>query len=217
MTFDSHSLPKMKSLLFRKLFFLVLVGVALHGRAQGSREFGFYAEHFQLGFRSQQAFGGEFHFPLGDRATLNYKLAIGPQQGGGFYVHAPVGLVVGSYLLTHPSEYDIVSTVGLLCLAIPEGVGVYVSDGKLKTHVSFNPFGYEYFYHKDPDYEEYGRMSCSLVLRFKMSSGLKFPSYIAPEIGGSMIYRSDRDEFSPFGFFVGVTIGFEKTTTDGGQ
>jgi hypothetical protein len=191
--------------------FLLLIAACFAfniSHAQDELEGGVYAEHFQLGYRSQENFGGILHIPIG-AFTLNYQIGLGPKSGGGLYVHAPVGCVVGAWMLGNFSNFRFLTLLGALSIAVPEGVGVYLSEGdKISTHLSVNPLGFDYWYRRD-EYEEIGRMSGSVVFRVKMRTNLDFPAYIAPQLAATMIYRADRENFDQFGFRAGVTFGIE--------
>lgn len=185
-------------------------------------EGGFYAEHYQLGYRSQQQFGGILHIGVGERLTLNWQIGLGPCAEGGYYFHAPAGLV-GGYLLMRnqgdPAWYiinslPVVNNIGALLMLCPEGVGYYVSDGKMRMHISANPLGFDYWKDRNTGFRA-GRMSGTVVLRCRLMSGLKWPIYLAPQIAGTYIYRDTEDTgLSRIGFRVGVTIGYSNEERD---
>lgn len=189
---------------------LLLTGLLKNGFAQGNFEGGLYAEHYQLGYRAQLNFGIIVHAPLGDRFTLNYQIGLGPKLGGGLYVHAPVGAVAGAFLLANANDFDFLSTVGILTLLVPEGVGMYFGEGKMKMHASVNPLGFDYWHRRDPNYEEIPKVSGSLVFRVKMNTGMEWPSFIAPQVAGTMIYTPG-ESTSRFGVRAGITIGIGST------
>lgn len=196
----------------RFLLFVCVLVPFLSAQAQGGIEGGFYAEHFQLGYRSQQSFGGILHYPISDRFTLNYQIGIGPAQGGGIYIHAPAVAVAGAFLLSQAADVRALGALGALALVIPEGVGMYVGNGKLKPHISINPLGCDYWHRRDP-YEEFTKMSCSMIVRFKMRTNLSVPVYVAPQIGGVFVYTPG-ELTERFGFRAGIAIGFDGGPVD---
>lgn len=177
-------------------------------------EGGIYAEHYQLGLRGQQQFGGQLFIGLGDRFTLNWQIGIGPTSEGGFYFHAPAGLIGGYKFMREQGSRPFINSLpwannlGLLLCAVPEGVGYYATEGKMRLHVSLNPLGFDYWYRREP-YFEHGRMVGSMMIRCRLMPDLKFPVYIAPQVGASFIYRPPADgTLDRIGFRAGVTIGF---------
>jgi hypothetical protein len=178
--------------------------------SQGKVEGGLYAEYFQLGDRGFQDVGGMLHIPFADRFTANYHLGFGSSTTGGFFVHAPGGVVAGLWIFSRLGQFGNGNgyLTALLC-ALPEGVGYYPpTKGKIVTHISINPLSVEYFYKGSP-HEEWGKLSCNFVLRVKMPTRLKIPSYIAPQIAGTFIYTPGQTT-ARYGVRAGVTIGFEK-------
>jgi hypothetical protein len=190
------------------LFVALLFAATASAFAQDQIEGGLYAEHFQLGYRSQQQFGGILHIPFGDRFTANYQLGIGPSQQGGFFIHAPAGAVAGAFLLSNANGGELFNYLGVLMFVLPEGVGMYVTDNeRMRAHVSLNPLGFEYWHRNNP-YEEIAKMSGNVVLRLKMHTNLPVPTYIAPQIAGTWIYTPGQTR-ERFGFRAGVTMGYE--------
>lgn len=177
--------------------------------SQGKVEGGFYAEYFQLGERSFNDFGGMLHIPIGERATLNYHIGFGTSLNGGIFVHSTGGAAAGFWILNELGGSGIrVGYLSFLLCLVPEGVGLYLpSKGKFATHLSINPLSVEYFYKNNPR-EEWGKLGCDLVARFKMQTNLKWPIYIAPQVSGTVIYTPG-EMTSKFGIKAGVTIGFE--------
>ena len=172
-------------------------------------EGGLYGEYFQLGDRGFQDLGIMFHYPFAERFTANYHLGFGTSFNGGFFVHAPGGVVAGLWILDHVENGGGLGYLTILLCAVPEGVGYYLpTKGKLTTHISINPLSVEYFY-KGSVGEEWGKLSCNFVARFKMQTGFKIPSYIAPQIAGTIIYTPGQTT-ARYGVRAGVTIGFEK-------
>jgi hypothetical protein len=198
----------MKKNFFPLLIFLFSVNFLF---AQGKIEGGLYGEYFQLGDRGCQDSGALVPIPFAKRFTANYHLGFGTSNNGGFFVHAPGGVVAGLFVLSVVHSGNGLGYLALLACVIPEGVGYYLpAKGKLATHISINPMSVEYFYKGDP-HEEFGKLSCNFVARFKMSTSLKFPAYVAPQIAGTIIYTPGQTT-SRYGIRAGVTIGFEKKT-----
>lgn len=195
----------------RKTLLFLLFLLPLWSAAQGGIEGGLYFEHFQLGYRGQTSVGGMLHVPVGDRFTLNYQANIGLYSGRGFYAHAPVGAVAGIWLLTHTRGgglNNLVNGLGALLVIIPEGAGMYVTENRLKMHVSVNPLGFEYWRRWGGQGEETGKMSCNVVARFKMPTNLKWNIYVAPQVAGTIIYTPG-EKTDRFGVKAGVTFGFD--------
>lgn len=201
----------------RLLLFAVIILFPVMIKAQDHFEGGLYAEYFQLGYRSQQQIGGQLHMGIGDRFTLNWQAGIGISNEGGFYGHAPAGFVGGMKLLRDRSIYtqgSVWNYLGTLLLVMPEGVGYYITEGKMRMHVSANPLGFDYWLRRDP-YFEHGRMSGSVVFRMRLMSNLKWPIFIAPQVAATMIYRLPEDgTLDRYGFRVGVTIGYSNEERD---
>ena len=203
----------------RFTLFLLLCFISYRVTAQVDWiEGGVYAEHYQLGYRSQQQYGAQLHVGLGERFTLNWQVGIGPAADGGFYFHGTAGLVGGYKLMREQSTRPLLNALpwannlGLLLCALPEGVGYYATDGKMRLHVSLNPFGFDYWRNSE---FEHGRMVGTMMVRCRLMSNLKFPIYIAPQIGASFIYRTPDDgTLERIGFRAGVTIGFSNEDQD---
>ena len=199
---------------------LAVLIICVRLSAQEWIEGGLYAEHYQLGYRSQQQIGGILHVGFMEHFTLNWQIGIGPANEGGFYFHAPAGLIGGMKIMHEQQQHPIISSmplfnnIGFLLCLLPEGVGYYATEGKMRLHVSVNPFGFDYWYRRDP-YFEHGRMCGSVVIRCRLMSSLKFPVYLAPQISASFIYRTPEDgTLDRIGFRVGVTIGFSNEDRD---
>lgn len=178
--------------------------------AQGKVEGGFYAEYFQLGDRGFNDFGGMLHVPIGDKVTLNYHIGFGTSTNGGIFVHSTGGAAAGFWILNELGGTGLrVGYLSFLLCMVPEGVGFYLPEkNKISTHVSINPLSVEYYYKMSP-YEEWGKLGCDVVLRFKMYNKKKIPDFIAPQISGTWIYTPG-ESTARFGVKAGVTIGFEK-------
>ena len=74
--------------------------------------------------------GADLHAPFGDRFTLNYSFKLGFSADHSFVFHSSVSTLLGTYLFALNSDYPGIATIGLICLAIPEGLGMYMGpDG----------------------------------------------------------------------------------------
>lgn len=199
--------------MFRKFILTIFLSssLAAFSFAQGGVEGGLYANYFQLGYRGQTSFGGQLHIPIGDVFTLNYRLSLGPSNGG-LYVHAPAGAVAGGWLISNFNESELLGAIGFLMFAVPEGVGGYIkSEGKFRPYVSLNPLGIEYWHKKDP-YEEFAKMSCNATFRMKMTTGVSWLHYIAPEVSATYIYTPGTLT-ERIGFHIGITFGYQSEET----
>lgn len=198
----------------KKVFsFLIFILSMQQLSAQGNIEGGLYGEYFGLGDKGFQDLGIMFHFPFAERFTANYHVGFGSSNSGGVFVHAPSGAFAGAFVLyaVDRAGGGRLGLLGFLLCAVPEGVGYYLpTKGKLSTHISVNPLSVEYF-HKVDSGEEWGKMSCNVVARFKMSPNMKIPIYVAPQVAGTIIYTPGQTT-SRYGFRAGVTIGLEKKT-----
>jgi len=202
----------------RYILFLLLFFFSFRSSAQIDHiEGGLYVEHFQLGYRSQQQIGGQLHIGIWERFTLNWQIGIGPAAEGGFYAHLPAGMVGGIKLMRDRPWFNsipMLNNLGVLLMVCPEGVGYYVTEGKMRMHVSVNPLGFDYWLRRDPNFE-HGRMSGSVVFRCRLMSNLKWPIYIAPQETATVIYRlPDDGTLDRIGFRAGVTIGFSNEDRD---
>ena len=178
--------------------------------SQGKFEGGLYAGYFQLGERGFNDFGGILHVPIGDRVTLNYHIGFGTSLNSGLYIHSPAGLVGGLWVLNELGGSGLrIGYISLLCCLVPEGVGFYLpAKGNISPHISINPLGVEYFYRRATG-EEWGKMSCDVVARFKMHTTFKKSGlYFAPQVAGTIIYTPGQTT-SRFGLKAGITLGFE--------
>lgn len=195
--------------MFRKLILVLVLSTTLSPLAfsQGVVEGGVYANYFQLGYRGQTSFGGQLHIPVFDIFTLNYRVSLGPSNGG-LYVHAPAGAVAGGWLISNFDGNRFLGTMGFLMLLVPEGMGVYIKEGnKFNPYVSVNPLGFEYWHTKAP-YEEFAKMSCNATFRLKMATGVNWLHFIAPEISATYIYTPGALT-SRLGFHAGITLGYQ--------
>ncbi|HEU4718857.1 MAG TPA: hypothetical protein VFU15_13530 [Bacteroidia bacterium] len=176
--------------------------------AQGNIEGGLYTEYSQFGYYGQFAAGGVLYIPWKDRFTLNYEACIGRQNNRGFYAHAPAGALSGAYLIGQASGVTFLNYLGVLLFLVPEGVGMYVTEGKISTHISVNPLGFDYWYKRDP-YDETGCLSGSIVFRLKMPlQGYSWPLFVAPQVAVTWLYGNSDPVGNP-GLRAGVCIGFD--------
>ena len=70
---------------------------------------------------SVYSIGTDFYAPFKDRFTLNYSFKLGLSKDHSFVFHSSVSTLLGTYLLALNSNYPGIATLGLICLAIPEG------------------------------------------------------------------------------------------------
>lgn len=194
--------------MFRKFILAFLLSVSpAPVFSQGVIEGGVYANYFQLGYRGQPSFGAQLHIPLGDIFTVNYRVSLGPSNGG-LYLHVPAGMVAGGWLVSESNGAEYIQVISFLLVAVPEGAGVYIpSKGKLRPYVSLNPLGIEYWHRREP-YDEAMKMSCNASFRLKMETGQNWLHYVAPEISATYIYTPGALT-SRLGFHVGVTFGYQ--------
>ncbi|CAN5870787.1 hypothetical protein BH11BAC7_BH11BAC7_14040 [soil metagenome] len=194
----------------RKAFSVMLFScLAFNAFSQDNIEGGFYGGYFQLGERSFNDFGLMLHIPVGS-ATLNYHLGFGTSINSGLYIHSPAGMAAGFWILNKlgGSGLRIGYLSFLLCL-VPEGVGIYLPvKGNLSTHISINPLSLEYFY-RGKTGEEWGKMGCDVVVRFKVYSTFRENIYFAPQVAGTVIYTPG-ETTGRYGFKAGFTLGFER-------
>jgi hypothetical protein len=200
----------MKSRLTIAVLFILL---SCRASAQEWVEGGLYAEHYQLGYRSQQQIGGILHVGLLERFTVNWQIGLGPAGDGGYYFHAPAGLVAGYVLMRNQQNRPIINALplfnnlGALLFLCPEGVGYYVTQGKMRMHVSVNPLGFDFWRDRNTGFQV-GRMSGSVVMRCRLMSNMKWPIYLAPQVAATFIYReTENGALNRIGFRAGVTIG----------
>ncbi|MBI3509383.1 MAG: hypothetical protein HY064_01880 [Bacteroidetes bacterium] len=194
-----------------KIFFSAGAGLLLFISSlfsQGKVEGGLYAEHFQLGYKGQEQFGGILHYPVGGgKFTLNYQSGIGFQDGGGFYAHTSAGAIAGLWLMYHSLGVQYVNYLGFILVLVPNGAGMYFGHGKIVQHISIDPLDVDYWHHYFP-YEDRARMSGSIVYRVKLLPDLKWPIYIAPQVSLTMIYLTN-NKVQQYGFRAGVCIGYQ--------
>jgi hypothetical protein len=158
--------------------------------------------------------GTDFYAPFKDRFTLNYSFKLGLSKDHSFVFHSSVSTLLGTYLLALNGDFPGIATLGLICLAIPEGVGMYVGQDGQALHLSVNPLGMDYFSAGDFT-QEYIGMSCSAVARIHYKLKSHVPSYITPMIG--LYYRYKQTSINEqYGIRVGVSFGIASRNVDSG-
>ncbi len=158
--------------------------------------------------------GTDFYAPFGDRFTLNYSFKLGLSKDHSFVFHSSVSTLLGTYLLALNGNYPGIATLGLICLAIPEGVGMYMGPDGQALHLSVNPLGMDYFSAGDFT-QEYVGMSCSAVARIHYKLKSHFPSYITPMAG--LYYRYNQSAINEqYGIRLGVSFGLASRNADSG-
>jgi len=164
---------------------------------------------------SVYSIGTDLYAPFKDRFTLNYSFKLGLSKDHSFVFHSSVSTLLGTYLLALNSDYPGIATLGLICLAIPEGVGVYLGQDGQALHLSVNPLGMDYFSAGDFT-QEYIGMSCSAVARIHYKLKSYFPSYITPMVG--LYYRYGQSNFGDqYGVRFGVSFGMASKNIDSGS
>ena len=163
---------------------------------------------------SVYSIGTDFYAPFKDRFTLNYSFKLGLSKDHSFVFHSSVSTLLGTYLLALNGNYPGIATLGLLCLAIPEGVGMYMGPDGQALHLSLNPLGMDYFSAGDFT-QEYIGMSCSAVARIHYKLKSHVPSYITPMVG--LYYRYKQTSLSEqYGIRLGVSFGIASRNTEAG-
>jgi len=163
---------------------------------------------------SVYSIGTDIYAPFKERFTLNYSFKIGFSKDHSFAFHSSVSTLLGSYLLALNGNYPGIATLGLICLAIPEGVGMYMGPDGQAIHLSVNPLGMDYFSAGDFT-QEYVGMSCSAVARIHYKLKSHFPSYITPMVG--LYYRYKQTSINEqYGIRVGVSFGLASRNVDSG-
>jgi len=197
---------------------LILVGILslLSGTAQGQNDLygGITFENLTFNKSSVYSIGTDLYAPLGNRFTLNYSFKLGLSKDRSFVFHSSVSTLLGTYLLALNGDYPGIATLGLICLAIPEGVGMYMGPDGQALHLSVNPLGMDYFSAGDFT-QEYVGMSCSAVARIHYKLKSHFPSYITPMVG--LYYRYKQTSINEqYGIRVGVSFGLASRNVDSG-
>ena len=184
--------------------------------AQGQNDLygGITFENLTYNKSSVYSIGTDFYAPFKDRFTLNYSFKLGLSKDHSFVFHSSVSTLLGTYLLALNSNYPGIATLGLICLAIPEGVGMYMGPEGQALHLSLNPLGMDYFSAGDFT-QEYIGMSCSAVARIHYKLKSHVPSYITPMVG--LYYRYKQTSINEqYGIRVGVSFGIASRNVDSG-
>ncbi len=164
---------------------------------------------------SVYSIGTDVFAPIGKRFTLNYSFKLGFSKDYNIAFHSPVSTLLGTYLLALNPDYPGIGTLGLICLAIPEGVGMYLGPDGQALHLSVNPLGMDYFGSPDQTLDYVG-MSCSAVARVHYKLKSYFPSYVTPMVG--IYYRYGEANFDEqYGIRFGVSFGIASKRLDAGS
>jgi hypothetical protein len=201
---------------FFKLLFLVgtLSFVTPDASGQNDMYGGITFENLTYNKSSVYSIGTDIYAPVGNRFTLNYSFKLGLSKDHSFMFHSSVSTLLGSYLLALNGNYPGIATLGLICLAIPEGVGMYMGPDGQALHLSVNPLGMDYFSAGDFT-QEYVGMSCSAVARIHYKLKSHFPSYITPMVG--LYYRYKQTSLNEqYGIRIGVSFGLASRNVDSG-
>ncbi len=198
---------------------LVILGLLTLGgfsiQAQNEIYGGITLEQLTFNKSSVYSVGADVFAPIGNRFTLNYSLKLGLSKDYSIAFHSPVSTLLGTYLLALNAEFPGIVSLGLLCLAIPEGIGVYLGPDGQALHLSVNPLGMDYFESSDNSLDYLG-MSCSAVARVHYKTKSYFPSYITPMVG--LYYRYGQSNFSEqYGVRFGVSFGLASKQLDRGS
>ena len=201
---------------FKLLFILGLLSFcSISIQAQNEMYGGITLEQLTYNKSSVYSIGADVYAPFGDRFTLNYSVKLGFSKDYNIVFHSPVSTLLGTYLLALNSDYPGIATLGLICLAIPEGVGMYVGPDGHALHLSVNPLGMDYFGSPDQSLDYVG-MSCSAVARIHYKLKSHFPSYITPMVG--LYYRYGQTNFGDqYGVRFGVSFGLASKQLDAGS
>jgi hypothetical protein len=200
---------------FRLLILVGTLSFVTHA-VSGQNELygGITFENLTYSKSSVYSIGTDLYAPFGDRFTLNYSFKLGLSKDHSFAFHSSVSTLLGSYLLALNGNYPGIATLGLICLAIPEGVGMYLGPDGQALHLSVNPLGMDYFSAGDFT-QEYVGMSCSAVARIHYKLKSHIPSYITPMVG--LYYRYKQTSINEqYGIRVGVSFGLASRNVDAG-
>lgn len=197
---------------------LIIFGILflLSRFAQGQNDLygGITFENLTYNKSSVYSIGTDLYAPLGNRFTLNYSFKLGLSKDRSFVFHSSVSTLLGTYLLALNGDYPGIATLGLICLAIPEGVGMYMGQDGQALHLSVNPLGMDYFSAGDFT-QEYVGMSCSAVARIHYKLKSHIPSYITPMVG--LYYRYNQSAINEqYGIRLGVSFGLASKKADAG-
>ena len=197
---------------------LIIFGILflLSRVAQGQNDLygGITFENLTYNKSSVYSIGTDLYAPLGNRFTLNYSFKLGLSKDRSFVFHSSVSTLLGTYLLALNGDYPGIATLGLICLAIPEGVGMYMGRDGQAMHISLNPLGMDYFSAGDFT-QEYIGMSCSAVARIHYKLKSHIPSYITPMVG--LYYRYKQTSLNEqYGIRIGVSFGLASRNVDSG-
>jgi hypothetical protein len=123
---------------FFKLLILVGTLSLITPDASGQNDMygGITFENLTYNKSSVYCIGTDMYAPFGDRFTLNYSFKIGFSKDHSFAFHSSVSTLLGTYLLALNGDYPGIATLGLICLAIPEGVGMYMGQDGQAFHLS---------------------------------------------------------------------------------
>ena len=201
---------------FFKLFTLVGTLSLISPITSGQNDMygGITFENLTYNNSSVYSIGTDFYAPFGDRYTLNYSFKLGLSKDKSFVFHSSVSTLLGTYLLALNGDYPGIATLGLICLAIPEGVGMYMGQDGQALHLSVNPLGMDYFSAGDFT-QEYVGMSCSAIARIHYKLKSHVPSYITPMVG--LYYRYKQTSINEqYGIRVGVSFGLASRNVDSG-
>ena len=201
---------------FFRLIILVGIITLFSNPAQSQNDLygGITFENLTYNKSSVYSIGTDFYAPFKDRFTLNYSFKLGLSKDHSFVFHSSVSTLLGTYLLALNSNYPGIATLGLICLAIPEGVGMYMGPEGQALHLSLNPLGMDYFSAGDFT-QEYIGMSCSAVARIHYKLKSHVPSYITPMVG--LYYRYKQTSINEqYGIRVGVSFGLASRNVDSG-
>jgi hypothetical protein len=197
------------------LLFVVLTQLPCSVHGQNEMYGGITLEQLTYNKSSVYSIGADVYAPFGNRFTLNYSAKLGFSKDYNIAFHSPVSTLLGTYLLALNPDYPGIATLGLICLAIPEGVGMYIGPDGQAIHLSVNPLGMDYFASPNQSLDYVG-MSCSAVARIHYKLKSYFPSYITPMVG--LYYRYGQANFGDqYGVRFGVSFGMASRQIDSGS